>query len=230
MNLFRPYDHLFFDLDNTLWDYEKNSKDSLYNIFKQLATGQDFDEFFQYFVIVNNQLWEEYQNNKLKQKEVVVKRFEIVFDKFNIKADPEKINDLFLQILPTCSALKPHAIDVLQYLKSKSYHLHLITNGIKDIQMKKIENSGLSPFFDKIFTSEEIGIPKPDKRIFRHALTRTNARKVRSLMIGDSWESDIKGAHNVKMRSVFISWGKPVVQSHSSTIIIDSLQNLKEIL
>ena len=226
----RQYDHLFFDLDNTLWDYAKNSKNSLHLIFNGLTTNHDFNEFFQCFEIVNNQLWEEYQNNKLKQKEVVVKRFEIIFDKFNIKADPEKINEQFLQILPTCSELKPHAIEVLQYLKSKGYHLHLITNGIKNIQLKKIENSGILPFLEQIITSEETGFPKPDKRIFRHALTRTNARKARSLMIGDSWESDIKGAQQAGIKSIFISWGKPVICSHSSTIIIDSLQDLKKIL
>jgi HAD superfamily (subfamily IA) hydrolase, TIGR02254 len=229
LNLFKPYDHLFFDLDNTLWDFERNSKDSLWFIFKELNINQDFEEFFQYFEMVNNQLWGEYQKGVMKQKEVIVKRFELAFDKFNIHADANEINERFIKYLPTCTALKPNTIETLDYLKNKGYHLYIISNGIKNIQLKKIENSGLSPFFDKIFTSEEIGIPKPDKRIFRHALIKANARKIRSIVIGDSWESDIKGAHNVKMKSVFITWGKPTLENHPSTIIIEDLIQMQKI-
>ena len=227
MNLFRPYDHLFFDLDNTLWDFTRNSKDSLRLIFSDLNIC--FDDFYQYFEMVNNQLWESYQNKKLKQKEVVVKRFEQTLDKFKIKADAEKINDLFLQHLSVCSILKPYTIETLQYLKRKNYHLHIITNGIKDIQFNKIKNSGILSFFDNIITSEEAGVPKPDKNIFRYALTRANARKARSIMIGDSWESDIKGAQQAGMKSVFISWDNPMVENHSSTIIIKDLTQIQTI-
>ena len=226
----RQYDHLFFDLDNTLWDFDKNSKDSLLLISNNLTINCSFDDFFQYFDTVNNQLWKEYQNKKLKQKEVVVKRFELVFDKFKIKADPEKANDQFLQLLPGRSILKPYTIETLQYLKDKGYRLHIVTNGIKDIQIKKIENSGISRFFELIITSEEVGIPKPDKRIFRYALTKANARKIKSIVIGDSWESDIIGAQQVGMKSIFISWDKPVAENHPSTIIISNLRQIQELL
>lgn len=205
----RKYDHLFFDLDHTLWDFETNSKLAMEQVVKELNLEPqitNFDDFFNYYENVNSQLWEAYRDQEISKPELIKKRFEDTLNHFNIKGiDPVRMNELYLQLMPLQTKLFPGVTETLDYLKRKGYQMHIITNGFSEVQHKKIASSGLKPYFSRVFISEEIKYPKPDVRIFQHALKTCNAKKSRSIMIGDSWDSDIIGAINTGLSQVAIT-------------------------
>lgn len=204
----KKYEHLFFDLDNTLWDFDTNSRLALQQTVQELNLNKhiaSFDDFFLYYEKVNQHLWEAYRNKLIKKHELITQRFKQTLDHFNLDGvDPLDINHCYLQLMPLQKRLFPNVLETLDYLKNKRYQMHIITNGFTEVQHKKIKSSGLSTYFKWIFISEEIKAPKPDKRIFQHALKCCNAKKNKSIMIGDSWESDILGARNVGLDQVVV--------------------------
>ena len=237
----KNYTHLFFDLDNTLWDFEKNSFFALQDTFSQLIKNTDlkFNSFFNVYSKNNRMLWEAYRNKNISKKELIKKRFQLTFYELNIEGiDPEYMNDLYLSEMPKQKNLNNGVFETLNYLKSKKYLLFIITNGFKEVQFKKMESSGLIDFFKKIYISEEIKTPKPGYEIFEHAIKSSNAKKSKSLMIGDDWEVDILGANRFGIDSVYFSSYESFEREmelnpynkKSSVIHIHELNELKEIL
>ena len=207
MTVIRKYEHLFFDLDNTLWDFDANAKSALHQTVAELKLDQqieDFGTFYSFYEEVNTRLWEAYRRQEIRKPELIRERFRITLENFGLAAtDPVEVNDHYLRIMPSYTQLIEGTIETLDWLRARNYHLHIITNGFKEVQSLKMKNSGLTPYFERVFVSEEVNAPKPDKRIFRHALMNCNARKSRSLMIGDSWETDILGAKQFGMHQVY---------------------------
>lgn len=199
------YTHIFFDLDNTLWDFGKNSRNAMLETFHHLKLGAftEFDVFFETYSKHNHALWKSYRNKVLGRKELTRLRFQNTFDEMEISGiNADEMNTLYLNEMPKQKELNEGVLDALNYLKSKRYHLNVITNGFKEVQHKKIETSGLKSYFDKIFVSEEIKAPKPDRRIFEYAIKSVNAKKVNSIMIGDDFDVDIMGAINYGIDAV----------------------------
>jgi len=166
-------------------------------IFQKLNLWQthDFNLFFETYTRHNDALWENYRKNEVIKKDLTRLRFQNTFDDMEIKGiDAVETNELYLNEMPNQKILNEGVTEILQYLKKKRYQINIITNGFSEVQRKKIETSGLKPFFDKIFISEEIKSPKPDRAIFEHAIKSSNARKNSSLMVGDDWEVDVLGA------------------------------------
>ena len=204
----KKYDQLFFDLDNTLWDFESNSKLAMkatVSEMKLMNQIHNFDAFFEYYEAVNSKLWEAYRKKLIRKADLIERRFNKTLEHFDLLGiDALEMNSVYLQLMPLQKKLFPDVIETLEYLKGKRYPMHIITNGFSEVQHRKIESSGLDKYFDRIFISEEIQAPKPDKRIFQHALKCCNSKKSRSIMIGDSWESDILGARAMGISQVFV--------------------------
>lgn len=201
----KKYTHIFFDFDNTLWDFETNSRNTMQIIFQKLNLCQthDFNLFFETYTKHNDSLWHSYRKNEVIKKDLTRLRFQNTFDDLEIKGiDAGEMNELYLNEMPNQKILIEGVTQILQYLKKKRYHLNIITNGFSEVQRKKIETSGLKPFFDKIFISEEIKSPKPERAIFEHAVKSTNAKKNRTIMIGDDWNIDVLGAVNYGIDAV----------------------------
>lgn len=196
-SLAKKYTHIFFDLDNTLWDFRNNSRGAMLETFAmyKLNSVVDFNIFFDIYTRHNHELWDLYRKNEVVKKELIRLRFQNTFEELNIKGiSPEEMNETYLNVMPNQKSLNKGSIEFLRYLKFKKYKLYIITNGFKEVQSKKLEVSGLMPFFNKVFISEDIKTPKPDRRIFEYAIKSANAKKMKSLMIGDDWETDILGA------------------------------------
>lgn len=134
----------------------------------------------------------------------------------------------FLELLPTRTILFPYAIEILEYLISRNYELHLITNGFETTQHSKLKHSGLDRFFKEVITSEASNSIKPNKEIFEFALEKTGAQKAESIMLGDSIEVDILGAMNAGMDQVFINHNR-IVPEIMPTYTVTSLKELEEI-
>ncbi len=205
----KRYSHIFFDLDNTLWDFETNSKHAMKATFDELKLYDKnigFEEFYEVYSVNNTKMWAAYRKKQIQKKELTRQRFQLTFDTLQLKTvDAQEMNDLYLKEMPKQAHLVDGAIDVLSYLKTQGYKLFIITNGFKDVQHKKLQSSGLASYFDKVFISEEIKCPKPAKGIFEYAVKSSNAKKTASIMIGDDWEVDILGAVNFGIDSVFYS-------------------------
>ena len=201
------YTHLFFDLDNTLWDFNSNSYDALYDALKKmdlLSRIGDYDKYFSVYEEVNERLWALYRDNKMSKNVLRGLRFE---ESLELHGTPmpgigDTINEAYLTEMPKQLRLVPGAIRVLDYLHHK-YRMAIITNGFREVQVDKLDQSGLTKYFDKMFISEEVGAQKPHRLIFEHAVKSMNAPKKKSLMIGDSWDADIVGAMQFGMDQVY---------------------------
>ncbi|PJJ47715.1 YjjG family noncanonical pyrimidine nucleotidase [Hymenobacter chitinivorans] len=237
MPIFAPakqYRHLFFDLDHTLWDFEKNADETLRTLFERHNLGRfgtfTVDQFIDRYRDVNHALWRLYQNNKITQQQLRSIRFVRTLTKLGVdEADvPFNISQQFTDLLPQKSAVFPFTHEVLDYLQGK-YTMHLITNGFKDIQHLKLTSSNLTDYFQEVITSECSGYLKPDARMFRHALARTGATAAESLMIGDNLECDVLGAYNAGIDQVYFN---PEKRRHfaSTTYEISCLSELRDIL
>ena len=228
------YRHIFFDLDHTLWDFEKNANETLHTLYERhdFARFGTFsaERFISVYSDINHALWRLYQSNKVTQQQLRDVRFPRTLTKLGVaEADiPADISAEFTYILPQKSAVFPFTHEVLDYLKPK-YRMHLITNGFNDIQALKLASSNLAHYFEEIITSEHSGHLKPDPRMFRHALERTGATAAESLMIGDNLECDVLGAYNAGIDQVYFN---PDKRRHFNQITheISCLSELKDIL
>lgn len=205
----KKYTHIFFDFDNTLWDFSANSVASLRENFEkhQLARYfKSFETFSEIYHAHNDKLWAAYRRGEIDKQRLATYRFELSFGEAKIvdKDFAHRFAHDYLQGTTQQTTLLPYARQALQYLAEK-YSLHLITNGFEEVQFPKIENSGLKPFFRTVVTSEEAGKLKPHPQIFGYALKKAAAPLAESLMIGDDWESDIQGAKNTGMDYIFFN-------------------------
>lgn len=228
------YHHLFFDLDHTLWDFEKNANETLHTLYERhdLARYGTFsvDAFVNVYSDINHALWRLYQSNKISQSQLREVRFTRTLTRLGVpEAEvPATISAEFTDILPQKSAVFPYTHEVLDYLRPR-YRLHLITNGFNDIQSIKLASSNLTQYFGEVITSEHSGHLKPDPRMFAHALARTGATATESLMIGDNLECDVLGAYNAGIDQVYFN---PAKRRHFNQITheISCLSELKAFL
>jgi len=221
----KNYRHIFFDLDHTLWDFDKNSEMTLRRLFKEYDLPSrgitDFDEFYAQYVIHNDRLWDRFRKGFIKRDELRWKRMWLTLLDFKIgdTALAHEISSAYLEILPTQGMLIPGAKELLEHCKSK-YVLHLITNGFETTQLLKLQYSGISSYFNEVITSEKSNSLKPHKEIFDYALQATGASAEDSLMIGDALEIDVLGAFNAGLDQVYFNphkkahEGKPTYEVH----------------
>ena len=201
------YKHIFFDLDHTLWDYERNATETLERIYSEFQLAQhspNVELFCTEFFRVNDELWTLYRNNKIKREELNITRFAgaIPALKDNSKLIGQ-ISNYFIEECPKKAHLVDGALELLDYLKTKHYHLYIVTNGHDKMQNEKIKSSGIGHFFTRVYTSEGIGAKKPHKKYFEYAIKSSNALKKESIVIGDNYEADILGAKNFGVDQIF---------------------------
>jgi putative hydrolase of the HAD superfamily len=229
----KKYFHIFFDLDRTLWDFDRNSRQALTELFFRYKLDRyigDPDEFVDDYHDVNLKLWDLYRKGEMTKDVLRIKRFTISFGHFGIR-DPELASDFgdeYLAVSPTKTLLIPHTKEVLDHLSGR-YSLHIITNGFLRTQEIKMKNCGLDKYFQSLTTSETVGHNKPRPEIFHHALTSVQARKNESIMIGDDLEVDVRGARRFGMDQIFLNRDK-VNHNEPVTYEIKSLKDLMEIL
>jgi len=229
------YKHVFFDLDDTLWDFHANAQNSLHVTFDQLGLNdyfESFDEFFQIYMKRNNELWDLYGKGEITKDFLQVERFRYPLLRAGIEDDDfaKNMGKIYLDLLPERTILVPHARKLLDYLFGK-YHLTIISNGFIEVQHKKLKNSKIDHYFDHIVLSEEAKALKPDKQIFDYALRLNKARPEEAIMIGDLFQADIVGAQNAGIDQVFFNWRKTdLKENESATYIIASLEDIFEIL
>jgi len=204
----KTYKHLFFDLDHTLWDFDKNSEVALRKLYDEYDLKSkgidDFDAMFTAYNFHNDKLWERYRNGFIKRDELRWKRMWLMLldHKVADTALAHELSTAYLEILPTQTQLVPHAKEVLDHCKGR-YEMNLITNGFDTTQRLKLQYSGISRYFTHLITSEKSNSMKPHKDIFDYAIKIAGADIDTSIMIGDAVDVDILGAINVGMDTVY---------------------------
>jgi putative hydrolase of the HAD superfamily len=221
---------VFFDLDHTLWDFEKNSALAFENVFKKQDITIDMVRFLQYYVPINREYWEKYRKDEITQKELRFGRIKDTFDLLKIDIENyvvDTLSEQYIYYLPKFNHLFEGAIEVLDYLKPK-YNLHIITNGFAQIQENKLNNSFITQYFKTITNSEMAGVKKPNRLIFDYALGLANTKRENSIMIGDCIEADVQGALDAGLDAIFFNENKDYVAENIKQI--NHLLELKKYL
>lgn len=207
---FRNVQHIFFDLDHTLWDFDRNSGLAFTSIFQKNKIELELETFLQVYSPINLGYWKLYREDKVTKDALRYGRLKDAFNELNINITDEQVNQLsidYIDHLPNHNHLLEGAVDLLEYLYPR-YKLHIITNGFREVQHKKMENSGILKYFQTVTTSEDVGVKKPHPQIFEAALKSAAAKVEGCIMIGDNLEADILGAHNFGMAAILYNYHK----------------------
>ena len=211
---------VFFDLDHTLWDFDRNSFLALKSVFRKYGVGVNVELFTDVYEPINEAYWKLYREEKISKEQLRRGRLIDAFNDFNIQFSLQQIDDMaacYIDELPKNNYLLDGAIAILDYLKDK-YALHIITNGFKEVQHIKLKNSGISNYFKTVTSSEEVGLKKPNPVVFKTALEQAGVSKEKTLMIGDSFEADILGAEAFGMQTIFYNYRQEKVSDGYASV------------
>ena len=224
---------VFIDIDNTLLDFDIAIKTGIKEGFKKYNLGEFTDEMFVTFEHINNNLWESLQRKEITFSELKEKRFDIFFKELGINFNGQLFESNFRDFLFSFAYPVDGAIDLLNYLKNKGYILCAASNGPLKQQINRLTVGQMYNYFNYIFVSEDIGYSKPSKDFFKECFSRMNNKynSSQSIMIGDSLTSDIQGAKNANMRSIFFNkHKKDALFDFSSDYMINELKDIKNII
>lgn len=221
---------IYFDLDHTLWDFEKNSALTFEKVLKNNKIEIELEDFLKEYVPLNFKYWELYRKDLVTQQQLRYGRLKDTFDVLNYEISDEKIailSEEYIEFLPDFNHLFDGTIEILDYLKPK-YNLHIITNGFDKVQTGKMRNSKIEKYFKTITNSEMAGVKKPNPKIFEFALSLSNVKKENTLMIGDCIEADVQGALNFGMDA--IHFNEHAVEIPNNIKQVNNLIDLKKYL
>ncbi len=221
---------VFFDLDHTLWDFEKNSALTFEKILSDHHIGIELNDFLKVYVPANFQFWKLYREEKITKEDLRYQRLKTVFDALNYVVSDATINQLsedYIQYLSSYNHLIDGTVEILEYLKPR-YKLHIITNGFEEVQNKKMSNAGIYKYFEHIINSEMAGVKKPNPVIFQLALERAKVSSKCSIMIGDSIEADVIGAQAMGFHTIHFNSHNDI--PHDYCPIIHDLGEIKSYL
>lgn len=202
-----PIKTIFFDLDHTLWDYDTNARETLFEIYDDFQLNRGFssaEEFFQTYVVHNEKLWHLYNHGKIGRNDIRERRFYQIIADAGIDDRPtaEAMSDQFMEVCPHKTAVMPGTYEILEHLKP-FYQMGIITNGFSDTQAIKMEKTNLNKYFDMIITSESAKARKPSAEIFNAALEESGAIAEEVMMIGDNRATDIGGALSLGWKTIW---------------------------
>ncbi|MDX1278444.1 YjjG family noncanonical pyrimidine nucleotidase [Oceanihabitans sediminis] len=221
---------IFFDLDHTLWDFDKNSALTFEKIFRVHNVEVDTSEFLKHYEPINLNYWKLFREEKIDKANLRYKRLYDTFEAINFSANRTLIDQLsedYIAHLSSFNHLFDGTLDILDYLKP-NYNLHIITNGFHEVQHNKLRNANINNYFKTVTNSEMVGVKKPNPKIFDHALNLAKTTKEQSLMIGDNYEADILGALNFGMDAICFNYHDFPLERNIKKV--DSLLELKNYL
>ncbi|MCF2575046.1 YjjG family noncanonical pyrimidine nucleotidase [Phocaeicola barnesiae] len=229
------YKSIFIDLDDTLWAFTENARDTFEEMYHQYRFEryfQSFDHFMELYVPKNLELWDLYGRHEISKDELNARRFSYPLLQVGVD-DPALVkaySDGFFAAIPYKRKLMPHAMEALEYLSGK-YRLYILSNGFRELQEQKMRSAGILRYFRKIVLSEDIGVHKPFPAIFNFAMSATQSEFRTSLMIGDNWKNDIVGAREVGMgQGYYCPDAEPSVLDFQPTFLLRDWKEIKKVL
>lgn len=207
---------VFLDLDHTIWDFDRNSELAFKRVFKKHNIAIDIEVFLKAYIPVNFNYWKLFREEKITKQQLrrgrLIDSFASLNKVYEIN-EIDAISDSYIQELPGNNYLLDGALEILKYLSSK-YKLHIITNGFQEVQVLKLQKSGIAHYFKTVTSSEEVGVKKPNPKVFLTALQKANVAAFQSCMIGDTFEADILGGEGIGMSTIFYNYHKVMAPSH----------------
>jgi len=221
---------VFFDLDHTLWDFDKNSALTFNKIFEINNLEIDLNYFLSHYEPINLQYWKLYREEKIGKEALRFGRLNDAFSAINHQIESNliyKLSDDYITHLTSFNHLFENTFEILEYL-NETYKLHIITNGFEEVQHGKLEKSNIHHYFKTVTNSEMVGVKKPNPKIFNHALQLANTNANQSVMIGDNYEADIQGALEIGMDAIFFDVNNVTLDNNLKQI--NALLDLKKYL
>ncbi len=211
-----PYTWLIFDADGTLFDYDRAEATAFRRTFAE--SGIPFvARYADVYRAVNSQIWREFERGEITADALRIERFARLFARLDLDTDPAAFSRDYLLNLGRQADLIDGATEVVQTL-SQRYRMIVLTNGLKDVQHARLAACGLQDYFAGIVISDEVGVAKPDPRIFDIAFQRMgNPPRDAVLIIGDGLSSDIRGAANY---GIDACWFNPAVAAQPAGLPI----------
>lgn len=230
---------IFFDLDNTLFDFSSASLLSLRELWKEEtiinSSYSSPDAFISEYHIHNSRMWQLHENGEISSDFLKAERFRLTLnptcnDEETISL-MRRLNSRYLELLGMCNKTCPGAQELLEYLKGK-YLVGILTNGFTEVQYNKLRSTGLNRYIQRMVISDEIGVQKPDSRIFNYACNAVGATPNEILMVGDNPNNDIQGALNSGWNAIYYNGedNESVFESPLYLGQILDLRSLKNIL
>ncbi len=231
------YKNIFIDLDDTIWDFTANSHVSLAIMYKELGIAEiypDYNLFSTTYYNKNSELWALYHHGKIDKDFLIIERYAYLLRELGYN-DPEnklagRMNKFYLDTLAQQTRLVPHAVELLEYLSGKGYNLFILSNGFIEVQQRKLQSAGIAQYFKRIVLSDEIGINKPDRRLFDYALEVTNSVAENTLMLGDNYDADILGAMNAGWGQIYFDRNNKGITAEEPQHIVHSLAEVHLVL
>ena len=223
------YTSLLLDLDDTLLDFKAAETHAIRGVLENNSLPSN-DEAVQTYSRINKSFWESFERGEIPKNAIFTGRFKRLLEVFGREGDPAALSAEYCNALAAGYFTVEGAFEILDYLRQKGYRLYAATNGLSATQNRRIKGSGLAPYFDRVFVSEDSGYQKPEKEYYDYIISRIpekNRRKI--LIVGDSQSSDILGGINA---GIDTCWYNPqgLKAKYPSKYEIFSLMDLKNIL
>lgn len=224
------YSYLFFDADETLYDFKHSEKVSFFRAFEHLGIPCE-EKWEKVYSEINQKYWLKYNKGKVTKEELMRGRFADLLKKMKIKLDPMVLNQCYRDRLSEDATLLPDAYEVVNKL-CKAYKLVMVTNGFESQQQSRFALSGISDCFVGCYTSDKMGVAKPDKEYFDKVMSLVGIEdRAKILIIGDSLSSDIEGGNNAGIDTCWFNpHGKKRPKGYEIKYEIKRLTELYEIL
>lgn len=224
------YKVVILDLDNTLIDFDYMEVMSLKSTLEHYGIRWT-QEMIKDYQIINQSLWEKLEQGAYSKEEILLKRFEILKNRYDLNYNSEQVNDRYLEGMADHTKYMPFGHELLVRLQGKC-KLVMLTNGVEKAQSKKVEKLGLGEYFNEIIVSETVGLHKPDVRIFEYMEDKIGIYDKKDIIIiGDSLTSDIKGGMNYSIDTCFYNpKGKEIPDYIRVNYEISCLSELIDIL
>ncbi len=210
--MMKKYKDIFLDFDDTLYDTHGNAVIALRELFDTMKLGRWFEDeqlFYDEYWKTNIDLWTRYSKGEITRDFLIVERFRrpLSFGK-NLEPSVDmclEASDVFLDYCSSKPGLVEGALELMKYLKTRGYGLHMCSNGFHEVQYKKLKACGLYDYFDTIVLSEDAGANKPSAVFFDFAIRQTSASRETTLMVGDNLQTDIQGAKNYGLDAAYFN-------------------------
>ncbi len=231
MNL--PYDWVWIDLDDTLQDFHANSRQALLRLYEAEQLRRWFpsaEAWVECYMRHNAALWQQYNVAAITKDSLRHQRFTLPLieagcsDNLADTLSP-RFDVTYLDFLAQGRIMIPGAIELLLRLRSRGYRLGILSNGFKEVQYRKIKTAGIESLIDCVVLSDDIGVNKPDRRIFDHALAVTSGTPERTVMIGDNPATDIDGAISAGWHAIHFN-RDGIGTPHPTATVVTSLNHI----